>query len=165
MRVTDKYVFFYGSVFSQWYPHRMVVDGTSYNCAEQYMMAQKAFMFGDVEAYDKIMATNQPNVQKAAGRAVKGFDVAKWSAVSREFVYRANKAKFSDPRLKKILLDTGDREIVEASPTDKIWGIGLSEDDDRVLDKKNWNGLNWLGQCIMRVREDFLKEMLEEEGV
>ncbi len=165
MKVTDKFVLFYGGIFSQWYPHRMVVDGTSYSCAEQYMMAQKAFHFGDVEAYDKIMATNKPNEQKAIGRTVKGFDVAKWSAVSREFVYRANKAKFSDPYLKAKLLDTGDREIVEASPIDKIWGIGLSEEDPRALDKSQWQGLNWLGQCIMRVREELLKELMEEEGI
>jgi ribA/ribD-fused uncharacterized protein len=165
MKTTDKFVLFYGGPFSQWYPHRMVVEGTSYSCAEQYMMAMKAFFFGDSETYDKIMATSKPWEQKALGRLVKGFDVAKWSSVSREYVYRANKAKFSDPRLKHILLETGDREIVEASPTDKIWGIGLDENDPAALDKKQWQGLNWLGECIMRVREELFKELMEEEGI
>lgn len=163
MKETDKFVLFYGGPFSQWYPHRMEINGTSYSCAEQYMMAMKAFHFGDSETYDKIMASNKPWEQKALGRTVKNFTVENWSAVSREYVYRANKAKFSDPRLRRILLETGDREIVEASPTDKIWGIGLSEDDPMALDKSKWQGLNWLGECIMRVREEIVQELLSDE--
>lgn len=163
MRVTDKYVFFYGSPFSQWYKYRILVDGVSYSCAEQYMMAMKAFYFADRESYDAIMATEDPAKQKAIGRKVRGFDVAKWSAVSREYVYKANYAKFKNEPLRTFLLKTGDKEIVEASPTDKVWGIGLAEEDDRILDKNNWQGLNWLGECIMRAREQIVKEMMEED--
>lgn len=159
MRVTDKFVFFYGGPFSQWYAHKMIVDGKQYNCAEQYMMAMKAFQFGDSDAYDKIMATEKPWEQKALGRSIRNFDVARWSAVSREYVYRANKAKFENGPLKKFLLETGNKEIVEASPTDKIWGIGLAVDDDKCLDKTKWRGLNWLGECIMRVRTEILEEI------
>ena len=149
----DRFVFFYGGPFSQWYRSVFEVDGTKYNCAEQYMMAQKAKLFWDEEAYAKIMKSHDPSTQKATGRQVKNFDVAKWSAVSRDFVYKANLAKFSEPSLKKVLLETGDKEIVEASPTDKIWGIGLGEDDPRRFDKSQWQGLNWLGETIMKVRE------------
>jgi len=155
MRVTDKFVFFWGGPFSQWYQHPFVVGEVEYNCCEQFMMAMKAKMFSDFEAWHKIMAAKNPKEQKAIGRTVKNFNPDSWNIVCKEVVYVANKAKFSDPELQKILLDTGDREIVEASPYDKIWGVGLAEDNPLILDKENWDGTNWLGQILTRVREDF----------
>lgn len=149
---TDKYVFFYGGVFSQWYMHDMVIDGVTYNCAEQYMMAMKAKTFGDEYTHALIMDSNHPADQKAAGRKVSNFDPLVWSSVAEEYVYKANLAKFSG-ELKPYLLETEDREIVEASPTDKIWGIGLAIGDHRCLDKSKWRGQNLLGECIMRARE------------
>jgi ribA/ribD-fused uncharacterized protein len=129
------------------------------------MMAMKALHFKDQETHDKIMATNKPNEQKALGRLVKNFVVSKWTPVSRDIVTKANYEKFRHEPLRKFLLDLGEKEIVEASPTDKIWGIGLAEEDDRILEKKNWQGLNWLGECIMKAREQILKESLEDEGI
>lgn len=152
--MTDKFVFFYGGPFSQWYQSRFTLDGTTYNCAEQYMMAQKALIFGDEEARAKIMKSHSPSDQKAAGRKVKNFDADKWNKVARAFVYRANSAKFSNPILKNFLLETGDKELVEASPTDVIWGIGLSESDPNRFDKSKWRGTNWLGEVLMEVRKD-----------
>lgn len=157
MKTENNMILFYGGPFSQWYPYRMVIGGVSYNTAEQYMMAMKATYFGDKESLDKIMATNNPRDQKALGRKVKNFDAGMWSAVSREYVYIANLAKFSEDTMKLMLLGTGNKEIVEASPTDTIWGIGLSEDDPRALDKSQWRGTNWLGEAIMRVRNDLRK--------
>ena len=155
---TNKFVFFYGGVFSQWFQHDMEIDGVIYNCAEQYMMAMKADYFDDQLAKQKIMSTDDPSEQKAIGRTVKNFDAEAWNAVSRGFVYKANIVKFaSDPNLKQELFDTGEREIVEASPYDRIWGIGLGEHDERALDKSQWRGTNWLGEVLMKVRED-LKE-------
>lgn len=154
MRITDQLVLFYGGPFSQWYPHTFDVDGIKYRTAEQYMMAMKADYFGDDAAYEAIMRTADPKEQKAIGRTVKNFDAEAWGAVSRGFVYTANMSKFSDPRLKKILKDTGDRELVEASPYDKIWGIGLGETDPKALDKSQWRGTNWLGEVLMKVRAD-----------
>lgn len=66
-------------------------------------------------------------------------------------------AKFEDPELKKILLATGDRIIVEASPYDCIWGVGLSEEDDDLYNG-NWNGQNLLGKALMEVREKLNKK-------
>ena len=149
---TDKFVFFYGGVFSQWYAHDMEIDGVTYNCAEQYMMAMKATYFNDTASLQKIMATNDPSEQKAQGRMVKNFNGEAWDAVSRGYVYKANLAKFSGD-LKQYLLDTGDKEIVEASPYDKVWGIGLGMRDPNLTDKSKWQGKNWLGECIMNVRE------------
>lgn len=154
MKTTDKFVLFYGGFLSQWYPVRFQVDGVTYVTAEQYMMAMKADYFGDDTAKAKIMATSDPSEQKAIGRTVKNFDREAWDAVSRGFVYKANMAKFSLDFLKSQLLATGDRELVEASPYDRIWGIGLAVDDPKALDKSQWRGTNWLGETLMKVRED-----------
>jgi ribA/ribD-fused uncharacterized protein len=150
----DNFIFFYGGYFSQWARTKFTIDGVEYNTAEQYMMCQKALLFGDDEAYQKILKSHDPSIQKATGRKVKNFDADKWNAVSRSVVYRANLAKFtSAPYLKKFLLDTGDKEIVEASPTDRIWGIGMAENDPDRFDKSKWRGTNWLGEVIMQVRD------------
>ncbi len=153
---TDKFVFFYGGVFSQWYAYDMEIDGVTYNCAEQYMMAMKAQTFNDTASLQKIMSTDDPSYQKALGRKVANFDPDMWNCVAKNYVYKANLAKFSGD-LKQFLLETGDREIVEASPTDVIWGIGLGMNNPDIFDKNKWRGTNWLGECIMKVRED-LKE-------
>lgn len=160
MRITDQFVLFYGGVFSQWYAHDMVIDGVTYNCAEQYMMAMKAKTFGDDVTLGQIMSTTDPSKQKALGRKVANFNPDFWSGVAQGYVYRANLAKFSGD-LKQELMETGDREIVEASPYDKIWGIGLDIWDERALDKSQWQGTNWLGECLMKVRETFHNERLQ----
>ena len=151
---TDKYIFFWGGTFSQWAPSEFEIDGVKYVTAEQYMMAKKALLFEDVDSYNKIMSTKGPKEQKALGRKVKNFNKDKWEAVCREIVYDANYAKFTqNPKMMAELMATGNREIVEASPEDKIWGIGLHESDFRVHDKSKWQGTNWLGEAIMQVRE------------
>lgn len=152
--VTDKYVFFWNGVFSQWYPSKFVIEGVEYNCCEQYMMAQKALLFNDLESHKMIMYSKSPDEQKGFGRRVKGFDKDKWEAVCKEIVFDANMAKFTqNPKMLEELMDTEDLEIVEASPYDKIWGIGLHETDPKVLDKSQWQGTNWLGEAIMQVRD------------
>lgn len=150
---TNEFVFFYGGIYSQWYRHDMEIDGVVYNCAEQYMMAMKALTFEDNYTHALIMDSTNPSDQKAAGRLVRGFKADVWNKVAKDFVFKANLAKFSDPNLRQQLMDTGDREIVEASPTDKIWGIGLGMGDKNLTDKTKWQGTNWLGECIMDVRE------------
>jgi ribA/ribD-fused uncharacterized protein len=153
------YTLFWNGPFSQWYPSKFKVDNKTYNCCEQYMMAQKALLFNDDKAYQAIMKATDPKEQKALGRKVKGFNADKWAAVAKNIVYRGNYAKFSgDLMLKEILLNTAGTELVEASPYDTIWGIGLAEDDPKALDKSQWRGLNWLGEVLTKVREDFMKE-------
>ena len=158
-----EYHFFYGGPFSQWHANDFVggpqfeIDGVSYNCAEQYMMASKARQFGDGAALAEIMDLRHPRDQKATGRKVRGFDAAAWNAVSRDFVYRANWAKFTQNKgLGYELQSTGDKILVEASPTDKIWGIGIGvlEAQDDNIQPDQWKGTNWLGQVITKVRED-----------
>lgn len=161
MKVTDKYVFFWGGIYSQWYPAKFVIDGIEYNCCEQYMMTKKALLFGDYKALEEIMRSSDPAIQKLIGRNVKNFDKAKWEGVCRKVVYDANLAKFEQNiDLAIELLKTYPKEIVEASPEDKIWGIGLHVDDTRVLDKTEWLGTNWLGIAIMDVRDFLFKTSL-----
>jgi ribA/ribD-fused uncharacterized protein len=151
---TDKFIFFWGGTYSQWCPSTFTIDGVEYNCAEQYMMAKKALMFNDFDAYREIMLEKNPATQKAIGKTVRGFDKEKWEKYCLDIVTDGNYAKFTqNPEMKKELLGSGNREIVEASPEDRIWGIGLHESNPDVLDKSKWRGTNWLGIAIMRVRQ------------
>lgn len=153
MNERDEFEFFWDGPCSQWHDSVFTVDGVEYNCAEQYMMAKKAEFFGDEDIQQEIMEADLPREQKALGRQVRDFDADRWNDVSRDIVYVGNMAKFSqNPHLLEYLLATGDKEIVEASPYDKIWGIGLREEDQRATDRSQWQGTNWLGEVCMAVR-------------
>ena len=151
--MNDKHMF-WGGPFSQWYPSLFEVEGIKYNCTEQYMMAKKAGLFGDEQAHLKIMASNDPREQKRIGKTVENFVTDRWNAVARDIVFRGNMAKFTQiPELFAYMINTGDEEIVEASPEDTIWGIGLSANDPDAYDKTKWKGTNWLGEVLMSVRD------------
>ena len=155
--MTEQFAFFYGGPASQWRPSLFVVDGVTYNCAEQYMMAMKALLFNDADALEIIMGTDNPKIQKAAGRMVKGFDQTLWEQNCKLYVYRANLSKFlQNPELLTWLLATEGTTLVEASPWDRIWGIGLGQDNPLRLDRATWQGTNWLGEIITNVRDDIL---------
>ena len=154
MKITKKFVFFWDGIYSQWTPDKIQIDRTYFSSCEQYMMYSKAKLFGDHEAEREIMYSKSPMEQKEIGRRIKNFDRDVWDRHCAAIVYRGNYAKFSGNLfLKKELLDTGNRIIVEASPYDKIWGIGMGEDEKGIEDPANWKGLNLLGQIIMNVRE------------
>lgn len=141
------------AVFSQWWRSGFTVDGDTYSSAEQWMMASKAALFGDDEARAKILATDDPAAIKALGRTVRRFDAAVWEAQRFELVTRGNVAKFSaDGDLCAHLLATGDAVLVEASPLDRIWGIGLADDHPDARDPHRWPGLNLLGFALMEAR-------------
>ena len=149
----EKFTFFWSGPFSNWMPSPFDLEGIWYNCVEQWMMAEKARLFNDPATLAKIMASPDPREQKAYGRLVQGFDKAKWEAVAQDVVYKGCLAKFSqNPDLKKELLATEGTTMVEASPVDFIWGVGLRKDDPRILDRSKWRGTNWLGQVLDRVR-------------
>lgn len=154
MKITNKYVFFWDGIYSQWHKATMEIDGSIYNSCEQYMMHQKALVFGDVEIADKIMEESNPREQKKFGRMIKNFDKSIWDSCCLGIVYRGNLAKFTqNTELGEQLLETGDRILVEASPLDKIWGIGMGEEDPGIEDPSNWKGLNLLGQAITLVKQ------------
>jgi ribA/ribD-fused uncharacterized protein len=148
------------SVFSQWWPCRFQVDGQSYSSAEQFMMAGKARQFGDEQVLARILATDDPAACKALGRRIRGFDEETWAAVRFDLVTRGNLAKFGQGRaLRGYLLGTGSDILVEASPVDAIWGIGLARSDERARDPRTWQGLNLLGFALVRAREQLAKEV------
>ena len=155
----DKYIFFWDGVFSQWYPSRFVINNVVYSCAEQYMMAEKARLFKDTGTEHVIMEAETPWRQKELGRQVKNFDKRKWEDVALDIVTAGSYAKFTQSKsLCKHLLQTGDKIIVEASPYDTIWGIGMDELDPDRFDETKWKGRNWLGVAIMNARTRIKKE-------
>lgn len=143
----------YKSCLSQWFEAPFEVDGIEYPTAEHYMMAGKARLFNDTDALRAVLAASSPGAAKAAGRAVRGFDENRWLQYRWDIVVNANVAKFSQhPDLKQYLLGTGDQVLVEASPLDFIWGIGLAADDPDAPHPARWKGLNLLGFALMEVR-------------
>lgn len=151
--MNEQYLFFWNGPFSQWYRSKFVAEGIEFCTAEQYMMYQKAVLFSDWRIADEILLTKEPKEQKALGRKVFGFDPEIWNAHARDIVTTGNYAKFTqNERLKGIILDSGDKILVEASPYDKIWGIGLDVETAKVTPVDQWKGTNWLGECLMQVR-------------
>ncbi|MBW7981758.1 NADAR family protein [Enterobacillus tribolii] len=142
------------SCFSQWWPSAFVVDGERYATAEHWMMVQKARLFNDETMAVRILAAASPAQAKRLGREVSGFDAVRWEQQRFGLVCEGNWHKFSQhPELGEFLLATGKRVLVEASPVDRIWGIGLAADDVRAENPRLWNGLNLLGFALMQVRE------------
>ena len=164
---TDKYVFFFGHkensllthYFSQWYKCNFTnSNGTEFSSAEQYMMYKKALLFGDKEIAQKIINSDDPAEVKALGRKVKNYSESKWNEYKYKIVVRGNKLKFSqNKKLLKRLLETGNKLLVEASPYDKIWGIGLTAIDACKIPQNKWPGQNLLGLALGEVRDSFAK--------
>jgi ribA/ribD-fused uncharacterized protein len=162
---TVKYLHFWGhkperdgsigsGALSQWWPVSFTVDGCTFASAEHYMMWRKAKLFGDAAAAERVLSVKHPNDAKAVGRTVAGFDQAQWNAHRFDIVVAGSVAKFGQHvDLRTYLLGTRDRVLVEASPRDRIWGIGLAASDPRAGDPYQWKGLNLLGFALMRARE------------
>ena len=159
-----KYLFFWGhqtgksgvtaACLSQWHEAPFVVDGTRYPTAEHFMMARKADLFGDTSTSKQILQAPNPAAAKALGRQVRGFDEAAWVRHRFAIVVRANQAKFAqNPEIGEFLRQSGARILVEASPVDRVWGVGLAQDDDRITNPNLWHGLNLLGFALMQVRD------------
>lgn len=155
MKVTDKYVLFWDGVFSNWYPSPMEINGTKFNCVEQYMMYQKAMLFGDTETAALIMEARPPREQKALGRKVQNYNEQAWAEARLDIVTTGCTEKFlQNEELLEHLLRTQDKILVEASPYDKVWGIGLGEDNPLALNESTWQGQNLLGIALMQARDN-----------
>ncbi|MET7996610.1 NADAR family protein [Amycolatopsis sp. NPDC005232] len=140
---------------SQWWPAGFEVDGRLFATAEHYMMWRKARLFGDEGAAQRIRVAPHPGAAKALGREVRGFDAEVWNANRFDIVVEGNVAKFGqNAGLAEFLANTGERVLVEASPVDRVWGIGLAPDDQRVGEPRAWRGLNLLGFALMKARQD-----------
>lgn len=159
-----KFLFFWGhrpplgggigpGCLSQWWPVTFTLDGVPYGSAEHCMMAAKARLFGDERTADRIRAARTPGEAKTLGRQIADFDEETWRAHRWEIVLRASLAKFEqNPPLREYLVTTGQRVLVEASPLDRIWGIGLAADDERAVQPARWRGPNLLGFALMEAR-------------
>lgn len=162
--LTPKYLTFWGhqprpdgaigaGCLSQWWPATFVVDGIEFATAEHYIMWRKAMLFDDERTAAQIVTATHPGQAKKLGRLVRGFDDALWQRARFGIVVAGSVAKFGQHAgLRDYLLATGERVLVEASPQDRIWGIGLSAGDSRAADPATWRGLNLLGFALMAAR-------------
>ncbi|QIJ65014.1 NADAR family protein [Streptomyces sp. JB150] len=160
-----KYLYFWGhrprpdgrigpSCLSQWWPAPFTADGVEYATAEHWMMAAKARLFGDAEAERRVLAAAHPAEAKKAGRLVRGFDEGVWERERFGIVVEGSVRKFAArEELRHYLLGTGERVLVEASPVDRVWGIGLAADDEAAAHPERWRGLNLLGFALMEARD------------
>jgi ribA/ribD-fused uncharacterized protein len=140
---------------SQWYGAPFLEDGKRFASAEHYMMFRKAILFDDAEAGRRVLEAKSPAQAKAIGREVRGTTDARWHAERFAAITRGNVLKFGQsPPLKAFLLSTGDRVLVEASPRDRIWGIGMGKDDADADNPQLWRGLNLLGFALMAARDE-----------
>ena len=161
LAMSDRYTFFYtkSSPFSQFHPCDFEEDGIKFTAAEQYMMYQKAVLFNDHDVAQQILYAENPMQMKKLGRQVSGFRESVWIDNRERIVSQGNYLKFTqNSTLKQRLLATGNTILVEASPSDKIWGVGLRETDPLIHDKNNWKGLNLLGKILTEVREKIKAE-------
>ena len=121
---------------------------------EQYMMAGKALLFGDVPSMDAIMHSSSPKEQKGLGRLVRHFNKDVWDRHARNLVYVGTSLKFEQDATSKLTLLGTEGALAEANPYDKVWGIALAEDNPDAKDNSKWQGTNWLGQVLTQLRHD-----------
>ncbi len=155
--MAEAFTFFWKHRLSQWHAAPFVLGGTTFTHAEQYMMYAKALLFGDRDAATAILDAATPGEQQALGRGVRGFDESVWVFFREGIVFAGNYARFDqNPDQRELLFSTRGTTLVEASPHDRVWGIGLSADDPRAQHRSEWLGLNLLGETLTRVREALL---------
>lgn len=143
------------SCFSQWWKENFWSVANTYCCMEQFMMANKAKLFGDEAIRKQILDSNNPKQIKALGRNVKNFNEMVWNEVKYSIVLNGNYLKFTQNReLRDFLLSTGNNIIAEASPYDGIWGIKMSQTNENIFNPLKWRGENLLGFALMEVRDE-----------
>jgi ribA/ribD-fused uncharacterized protein len=165
---TLKYIFFWGhqaskdgiitkACFSQWWESSFTVNNIEYKTAEHWMMAQKAILFNDTITFEKILQSKTAAEAKKLGREVTRYNDEIWLKNRYSIVKEGNYHKFSQHSdLREFLLNTNNRILVEASPVDAIWGIGMAADNPEITNPQNWKGLNLLGFALMEVRDELI---------
>ena len=153
------YKFFWAGPLSQWHRSDFELEDQLFVTAEQAMMYFKATLFRDEKIAKRILGTTDPGKQKSLGRKVKGFDEKIWRKKREDIVYRVNTAKFDqNSGLRRTLFQTAGLQLVEASPVDTIWGIGLSAAQAQKQSPETWPGQNLLGQILTGVREELIQK-------
>lgn len=160
MRITDTHIYFWGykDIFSNFYKHPITHRGVTTHCSEVAFMIEKALFFNDAKSFQALARSKKAAEAKEIGRGVTPFDPAAWDAVRYEKMKEALRSKFNEPGLKAYLLSTGNLVLVEASPPDTIWGVGLGENDPLIENEKNWKGQNLLGKALMDIRTELRQQ-------
>jgi len=165
MKMTDDFAFFWGKsdALSNWHSSPFDYKGGTFANVEQFMMFCKARLFNDTESAKAIYQTRDPHRCKELGRQVTGFDDATWTQKREAIVSVGLREKFlQNPELLKDLLKTGNRQLVEASPYDKIWGIGLNANHPHAQDPAHWRGENLLGKTMTNVRDYLVNGCIQQ---
>lgn len=161
--VYDKHVAFWGSELSNFHPCSFVYKDYTWKSSEQAYMAEKAIFFRDYAILDEILAAKTPKEAKKLGRQVKNFNADEWGKVSFYIMYNIVYQKFSQNDYLKELITNPEwdgKHFVEGSPVDGIWGVKVSWDDPRIDDELNWDGKNWMGRVLDKVRMDLITEKI-----
>jgi hypothetical protein len=153
------FVFFWkpeeeNACFGNWFPLAFSVDGIHFHTSEHYVMYHKALLMGDEEIARAVLEDPDPHSAKKWGQRVKPWSQDIWNRERCRIMYEACFAKFQAEDMRQRLLNTGDAVLVEASPYDKIWGIGLLKTDKNARNPQRWKGLNLLGKVLMKIRQD-----------
>lgn len=183
MKETDTHIYFYGTsdIYSNFHParfdaeifHHSFETGRklfSFNCSEQMFMALKAVHFNDMESLDLIMKAVLPQTQKAIGRKIREFDDEEWEGVRFDYMCIAVTQKFKNiPHLRKRIIESYPKKLVEATSNDRIWGIGIDLWDNRIYDESKWEGENLLGEALEHARDLIMKnqqllDLMKEKG-
>lgn len=185
MRITPSHVYFWFGPFSNWFkpcyfsgqdalgellprlrhrdwkipaeshPSTVLIANHRFHCGEQWMMAIKAWIFGDDRRLKAILQAWEPKEHKSLGRSVSDFDPEIWEDISVDVVVSGSISRFgSNSAILSELLATGDRVLVEGSPYDRVWGVGLKFDDPKIEDPRNWRGRNLLGVALVEARDE-----------
>lgn len=156
IHTTTNWTFFWNGPFSNWYPAKFIYKGIKFENSEQAFMWEKAMHFKDVVISEMILKTPNPADVKKLGRQVIGYDDVEWSKVRYKYMFDVCLQKFSQNQSLKLEL-LNKSNFVEASPYDRIWGIGMMEGDFGIENPNNWKGLNLLGKVLDEVRSSINK--------
>jgi ribA/ribD-fused uncharacterized protein len=159
------YHFFYSSrdSFSNFYPAPFEYQGIQFSCSEQFFMYAKAKFFKDNIRAQRILNAKTPATMKKNGRLVQNFDPTIWDQHKENIMYIAIREKFNqNPTILKKLLKTNNKLLVEASPWDTVWGIGLAKNDPLIHDENNWKGQNLLGKLLTHLKNNTFTEDITE---
>ena len=162
MKITDEYVFFYKDWLSNYQRTHFEYRDHKFTSTEQAFMYTKAMFFQDYETAIEILDAKTPNEARLLGRKVKNYDDNKWSEVRYKIFYDLNLIKYTiDKKLQERLLDPkfDNKVFVEASPIDRIWGVGYDE-ERAEYNEHDW-GRNYLGKLLTNIRYRIIQKQLD----
>lgn len=162
-RETKTHVYFWNSSLSNF--HKMSIEiegdkGEKFPTSEHLFMYYKALHFNDLDAAERITRVKPPAFAKDIGRAVRNYNDEEWDNVRYQYMVDTLRRKYANPSKERdFLVGTHPKILVEGSPYDKVWGVGIHYKDRRIVDVRNWEGDNLLGKALMEVRKEVLDNL------